>query len=104
MDILTLLWEDELVSPNEPEKNESDIFFSSKGHDVPAVYAVMLGHGRLPFEKIHELRRLQGLPGHPNVGDAGYHHQYGVAGHGAYPKPGACFWLGACKARKGAPL
>ncbi len=82
MDILTLLWEDELVAPNEPEKNESDIFFSSKGHDVPALYAVMLGHGRLPFEKIHELRRLQGLPGHPNVGTPGIITNTGSLGMG----------------------
>ena len=44
-----------------------DIFFSSKGHDAPALYAVLIALGRLPFEKLFELRRLGGLPGHPDV-------------------------------------
>src|SRR5437762_14012676 len=35
-----------------------DVFFSSKGHDAPALYAVLIGCGLLPEEKLHELRRL----------------------------------------------
>ncbi|WP_022662585.1 transketolase family protein [Paucidesulfovibrio longus] len=50
------------------EMDENDFFFSSKGHDAPALYTVLLGLGRLPFEKLHQLRRLGGLPGHPDVG------------------------------------
>lgn len=44
-----------------------DIFFSSKGHDSPALYAVLVGLGLLEESKLHELRRLHGLPGHPHV-------------------------------------
>jgi transketolase len=44
-----------------------DIFFSSKGHDAPALYNVLIGLGLLPAGKLHELRRLHGLPGHPHV-------------------------------------
>src|SRR5918992_4021063 len=44
-----------------------DIFFSSKGHDAPALYSVLVGLGLLPEEKLHQLRRLHGLPGHPHV-------------------------------------
>ncbi len=44
-----------------------DVFFSSKGHDAPALYSVLIGLGLLPEEKIHQLRRLRGLPGHPHV-------------------------------------
>ncbi|HYS24524.1 MAG TPA: hypothetical protein VEP46_02950, partial [Vicinamibacterales bacterium] len=44
-----------------------DIFFSSKGHDAPALYAALIGLGLLPAEKLHQLRRLGGLPGHPHV-------------------------------------
>jgi transketolase len=44
-----------------------DIFFSSKGHDAPALYAVLIGLGLLPDEKLDSLRRLEGLPGHPHV-------------------------------------
>src|ERR671910_362223 len=44
-----------------------DVFFSSKGHDAPALYNVLIGLGLLPADKLHELRRLHGLPGHPHV-------------------------------------
>ena len=44
-----------------------DIFFSSKGHDAPALYTVLIGLGLLPADKLHQLRRLHGLPGHPHV-------------------------------------
>src|SRR5688572_2516156 len=44
-----------------------DIFFSSKGHDAPALYNVLIGLGLLPADKLHQLRRLHGLPGHPHV-------------------------------------
>ena len=46
---------------------EGDRYFSSKGHDVPGLYAVLAALGRLDFETIHRLRRLDGLPGHPDV-------------------------------------
>jgi transketolase len=44
-----------------------DVFFSSKGHDAPALYSVLIGLGLLEPDKIHQLRRLHGLPGHPHV-------------------------------------
>ena len=44
-----------------------DVFFSSKGHDAPALYSVLIGLGLLPEEQVHALRRLHGLPGHPHV-------------------------------------
>jgi transketolase len=44
-----------------------DIFFSSKGHDAPGLYAVLTGLGLLPEDRIDQLRRLHGLPGHPHV-------------------------------------
>ena len=44
-----------------------DLFFSSKGHDAPALYNVLIGLGLLPPDKVHHLRRLHGLPGHPHV-------------------------------------
>lgn len=45
----------------------ADVFFSSKGHDAPALYNVLIGLGLLPEEKLHQLRRIDGLPGHPHV-------------------------------------
>lgn len=49
------------------EMQPNDIFFSSKGHDAPGYYAAMIGLNRLPFDQIHQLRRQQGLPGHPDI-------------------------------------
>ena len=46
---------------------DEDRFFSSKGHDAPALYAVLAGLGRIDFDGLHRLRRLGGLPGHPDV-------------------------------------
>jgi len=46
---------------------DDDLFFSSKGHDAPGLYSVLIGIGKLDYEYIHQLRRLNGLPGHPDV-------------------------------------
>jgi transketolase len=46
---------------------DGDRYFSSKGHDVPGLYAVLAALGRIDFGLIHRLRRLDGLPGHPDV-------------------------------------
>jgi transketolase len=59
LDILSWLYLNEL--------GEGDVFFSSKGHDAPAQYAVLTALGRIPFDEIHTLRRRHGLPGHPDV-------------------------------------
>ena len=64
LDIVSWLYLNELQGTGAPG---GDVFFSSKGHDAPALYAVLTALGRVPFDKIHELRRLNGLPGHPDV-------------------------------------
>ena len=46
---------------------ERDRYFSSKGHDSPALYAVLAALGKIDFDRIYRLRRLGGLPGHPDV-------------------------------------
>lgn len=43
-----------------------DVFFSSKGHDCAALYSILLAKGVIPFDEIHNFRRLGGLPGHPD--------------------------------------
>lgn len=50
-----------------PFTEEGDVYFSSKGHDAPSLYAALIGLGRLDAGLIHRLRRLDGLPGHPDV-------------------------------------
>ncbi|MEJ6981618.1 transketolase C-terminal domain-containing protein [Pedobacter sp. P351] len=59
-----------------------DRYFSSKGHDAPALYAVHTALGVLPMEKIHALRRLGGLPGHPDTKTPGAHTNTGSLGMG----------------------
>jgi len=46
---------------------DDDVIFSSKGHDAPAAYAALAGVGKLDFDLLHRLRRLGGLPGHPDI-------------------------------------
>jgi len=46
---------------------EDDLFFSSKGHDAPGLYSVLIGIEKIEYEYLHKLRRLNGLPGHPDV-------------------------------------
>ena len=53
------------------EDPNREIYFSSKGHDVPGLYAVLFSLGVLPAEKLLKLRRLGGLDGHPDIGVPG---------------------------------
>src|SRR5438552_2078 len=66
LEIMTWLFLNELRDLDKGP-DDCDIFFSSKGHDAPALYAVLIGLGLLPADKLHQLRRLGGLPGHPHV-------------------------------------
>ena len=58
---------DILLCCSEYLKDKKGNFFSSKGHDVPALYNVMVVNDKLNFEKLHTLRKLNGIPGHPDV-------------------------------------
>src|SRR5688500_1995129 len=66
MDIVSWLFLNELRLPTDAA-DEADTYFSSKGHDAPALYSVLIGLGLLDFDRLHHLRRLGGLPGHPDV-------------------------------------
>ena len=59
-----------------------DAYFSSKGHDAPALYATLTGLGLMPIDEMHALRRLGGLPGHPHVGHPHIHANTGSLGMG----------------------
>lgn len=68
MDIMSWLQLNELRIPSENDADSArDIFFSSKGHDAPGLYSTFIGLGKLDFELIHKLRRIGGLPGHPDI-------------------------------------
>jgi transketolase len=64
------------------EMDEGDVYFSSKGHDAPGFYAALIGTGRLDFALTHRLRRIDGLPGHPDVGTPGIATNTGSLGMG----------------------
>jgi transketolase len=65
-DLITWLWTEELRDTNSGAP-EADCYFSSKGHDVPALYALLIALEKLDIGLLHRLRRLGGLPGHPDV-------------------------------------
>jgi transketolase len=64
------------------ESPARDVFFSSKGHDVPGLYAALFGLGVIPRERFLRLRRLGGLDGHPDVGVPGIEANSGSLGMG----------------------
>ena len=59
-----------------------DVYFSSKGHDAPGLYAALIGLGLLEFPLLHKLRRLGGLPGHPDIHTPYCHTNTGPLGMG----------------------
>jgi transketolase len=61
---------------------DRDVYFSSKGHDVPGLYAVLQSIGLLSGEKLMRLRRHGGLDGHPDVGVPGIEANSGSLGMG----------------------
>jgi len=83
MDIVVHLFYAELntvaVGFDSPDR---DVYFSSKGHDVPGLYAVLQALGVIPPERLLRLRRLGGLDGHPDVGIPGIEANSGSLGMG----------------------
>ncbi|MCL6495070.1 MAG: 1-deoxy-D-xylulose-5-phosphate synthase [Ignavibacterium sp.] len=83
MDIVTYLYLNELnvleVGLDSPDR---DIYFSSKGHDVPGLYSLFYALGIIPEEKLLMLRRLHGLDGHPEVRQPGIEASTGSLGMG----------------------
>ena len=59
-----------------------DVYFSSKGHDAPGLYAALIGLELLEFPLLHRLRRLGGLPGHPDIHTPYCHTNTGPLGMG----------------------
>lgn len=61
---------------------DRDVYFSSKGHDVPGLYSVLYALGIVPEERYLRLRRFGGLDGHPDVGIPGIEANSGSLGMG----------------------
>lgn len=64
---------------NSPDR---DIYFSSKGHDVPGLYSVLHSLGVISDDKLLNLRRLNGIDGHPDVSVNGIEANTGSLGMG----------------------
>jgi transketolase len=83
LDIVTFLYHSEMntakLGTNHPDR---DIYFSSKGHDVPGHYAVLYSLGIIPKDKFINLRRLGGTHGHPDVNVPGIEANSGSLGMG----------------------
>jgi transketolase len=77
-----LLFEELNVAELGFESPDRDVFFSSKGHDAPGLYAALYGLGVVPRERLLRLRRLGGLDGHPDVGVPGVEANSGSLGMG----------------------
>ena len=79
------------LKQNGSSNSDNDIFFSSKGHDAPALYNVLIGIGKIEFSLIHKLRRLGGLPGHPDIGTPNIVTNTGSLGMGISKAKGMIF-------------
>lgn len=80
--VVHLLWAELDVTRVGFESPDRDVFFSSKGHDVPGLYAALNALGVIPTERLLRLRRLGGLDGHPDVGVPGIEASSGSLGMG----------------------
>jgi transketolase len=70
IDILTVLYFGGMMrhNPERPDWAERDRFILSKGHGVPALYAVLAEAGYFDAKKLDTLRQLNSpLEGHPNM-------------------------------------
>jgi transketolase len=100
LDIVSWLFLNEMRGCNGAIGEDDDIYFSSKGHDAPGLYAAMIACGQLPPESLKTLRRLGGLPGHPDIGTAHVVANTGSLGMGISKAKGMVFadrQLGRCR-------
>ena len=83
LDIVTYLYYTEMnFIEVSADSDDRDIFFSSKGHDVPGHYAVLHSLGIVPESRFINLRRLDGTHGHPDVSINGIEANSGSLGMG----------------------
>ena len=80
--VVHLLWRELNVAGLGWDHPDRDVFFSSKGHDVPGLYAALHALGVIPTDRLLRLRRLGGLDGHPDVGIPGIEANSGSLGMG----------------------
>lgn len=70
------------VSKKKILNKDRHVFFSSKGHDVPALYSILFSLGLISFNKLLRFRKLFGLEGHPDIDTNGIESNTGSLGMG----------------------
>lgn len=92
MDIVSWLYYQEMNTLHEGIHSQNrDIYFSSKGHDVPGLYSILYSAGIIPKEKFLKLRRIDGLDGHPHISIPGIEANSGSLGMGISKAKGMAF-------------
>ena len=65
--LISLYYEVMNVDPQNPDKEDRDLFVLSKGHACPGLYAVLADKGYFPKEDLWTLRKAESkLQGHPD--------------------------------------
>jgi transketolase len=101
MDIVVYLYLMEMNILDVGLKSENrDIYFSSKGHDVPGLYSLFYALGFVSEIDILNLRRISGLDGHPDIRHNGIEANTGSLGMGISKGKGMA-WAKAYKGNGG---
>lgn len=77
-----IVWAKFFFTEKLEECGERVLFFSSKGHDAPAMYSAQYANGEIAESQWTRFRRLGGLPGHPDVRTHGVATNTGSLGMG----------------------
>lgn len=83
VDIITVLYFHQMHHSAVNQQSNRDIFFLSKGHAAPTLYATLAECGYFPLDKLHSLRKMNGLlQGHPDIHIPGVEASTGSLGQG----------------------
>ena len=82
LDILVALYFGRGLRKTGDKPTERDWLILSKGHAVPALYAVLAEMGVVPEEKLDSIRAIDGLEGHPDFTTEGVDVSTGSLGQG----------------------
>ena len=83
MDIVLYLYLFKLnINKHNLQDENRNIYFSSKGHDVPSLYNILFTLGILSLKEVLALRKIDGLDGHPDIDTPGIESNTGSLGMG----------------------
>ena len=80
--VVRLYWRELDVVARGIDHPDRDVYFSSKGHDAPGLYSVLFARGIITRDAFVNLRRIAGVPGHPDVAVPGIEANTGSLGMG----------------------